>query len=95
MKPYINIIFFFTIFFFSCSSYNKGVTNKKDFRSSNPPSVKIQKEYIKEAKKAKRKQKDLTGKEGEDLTKAQDKLKRKKLKRDKRYLKKRRKKLKK
>lgn len=80
------------LLFGSCASqFNKGITNKKTLRSKKPPSVRIQEEYDQAAKRANRGTRKIHNKEGKALDKALRKRKEKKLKKDQRYLKKRKK----
>lgn len=82
------------LFSMACSKHNRGVTNQSDFKARNPPSVKLKNEYDKAAKKSKKGSKILRGKEGKALEKALDKQRERKLRKDQRYLKRKRRKMK-
>jgi hypothetical protein len=98
-NPYIKTLFLigFTLsvaLLSSCGMGDNGITNKKELRAKKPPSVRIREDYDRVAKRASKGNKKLANKDGKALEKALDKQKYKKMKKDKRYIKKRRRKLK-
>jgi hypothetical protein len=74
---------------------DNGITNKKELRAKKPPSVRIKEDYDRLAKKAGKGKKKIANKEGKGLERALLKNKHKKIKKDKRYLKSRKRKFKK
>lgn len=79
-----------SIFYFSCSQFNKGVIEKRELRKSvkKPPSVRIAEEYDKKAEKS-----NKTYSNPKKAAKAREKFSAKQKKRGDKYLKKKKKNL--